>query len=165
MTEPVLLIVWHSRTGGTAQLVQAAADGAAVAPSVTVRRVAAAEAGADDVLAADGLLLAAPENLAALSGMMKEFLDRTYYALLDRRIGLPYATMVCAGSDGDGATRQFDRIATGLRLRRVAEPLIVNTDAQTPERIAAPKRIAAAGLERARELGGTLAAGLEQGLW
>lgn len=162
---PVLLVVWHSRTGGTAQLVRAAVGGAAIAPGVAVWSMPAADAQPGDVLAADALLLAAPENLAALSGLMKEFLDRSYYALLDRCVGMPYATIVCAGSDGAGATRQFDRIATGLRLRRVAEPLIVNTDAQTPERIAAPKQIGAVDLQRAGELGATLAAGLEQGLW
>ena len=161
----MLLMVWHSRTDGTRQLVEAARRGASLAPSVKVRVLNAERATAKDLLDAHGVLLAAPENLAALSGAMKEFLDRSYYALLGRRPGLPYATVVCAGSDGTGATRQFDRILTGLRFRRVAEPLIVLTGAQTPEAILAPKHLAAEALARAEELGATLALGLEQGLW
>jgi len=28
--------------------------------------------------------------------------------------------LICAGSDGTGAARQIERIATGLRLKRIA---------------------------------------------
>ena len=96
---------------------------------------------------------------------MKAFFDRCYYPALDALNGRPYATIVCAGSDGHGAIRQIERIATGWRLRRVAEPLLVVTGAQTPESILAPKSIAAAELERAAQLGATLAAGASMGLW
>lgn len=146
-------------------MVEAATQGARQAPAVTVRALPARDAEAGDVLDASALLLAAPENLAALSGEMKEFLDRSYYALLDRCAGKPYATMVCAGTDGCGATRQFDRVATGLRLRRVAESLVVLTGAQTAEAIQAPKVLASTDTGRAGELGATLALGIEQGLW
>ena len=94
------------------------------------------------MLAADGYLFATPENLAAMSGLMKDFFDRTYYAALDRLNGRPYATLVCAGSDGRQAAAQIERIATGWRLRAVAEPLIVCTHAQAPEAILRPKQIA-----------------------
>lgn len=161
-----LLIVWHGRTGGTEQLVQAALRGAAAfAPAVRALAMRAQEAGPDELLQADALLFAAPENLAALSGAMKECLDRCYYPLLDRCLGKPYASLICAGSDGEGAQRQLERIATGWRLKRVAAPLIVRTGAQSPESILAVKRIAAEELARAEELGATLAAGLEQALW
>jgi hypothetical protein len=100
-----------------------------------------------------------------MAGMMKDFFDRTYYAALDRVNGRPYAVMICAGSDGSNAARQIERIATGWRLRRVAEPLIICTHAQTPEAIAAPKVIAEADLARCRELGAALAAGLAIGMF
>jgi hypothetical protein len=85
--------------------------------------------------------------------------------VLDRLVGRPYATIVCAGTDGHGAIRQIERIATGWRLRRVAEPVLAITGAQTPEAILAPKRIADADLARAAELGATLAAGTAHGVW
>ena len=160
-----LLIVFHSMTGGTRQMAEAAARGAASEPGVRVRLLRAPEAGPEDVLAADGYLFATPENLAAMAGLMKDFFDRTYYPALGRIEGRPYAVLVCAGSDGRNAARQIERICTGWRLKPVAEPLIVCTHAQTPEAILAPKAIGADDLARCEELGATLAAGLAMGIF
>ena len=160
-----LLIVYHSMTGGTAQLAQAALRGASTEPGVTARLLRAQDALPDDVLAADGYLFATPENLAAIAGLMKDFFDRCYYPALDRIQGRPYATLVCAGSDGQNAGRQIARIALGWRLKPVAEPLIVCTHAQTPAQILAPKQIAAPELLQAEELGAALAAGLALGVF
>src|SRR5579872_4916322 len=137
-----LLIIYHSLTGGTRQMAAAAVRGARTEPEIAVRLLTATEANGADVLAADGYIFASPENLAALAGRMKDFFDRTYYAVLDRINGRPYATLICAGSDGQNAARQIARIATGWRLRAIADPLIVCTHAQTPEAILAPKVIA-----------------------
>ena len=160
-----LLIVYHSLTGGTAQMAQAAADGAAGEAGVSVRLLRANEASGADVLAADGYLFATPENLAAVAGLMKDFFDRSYYAALERINGRPFATLVCAGSDGSNAVRQVERIATGWRLKAVAPALIVCTHAQTPEAIARPKQIGAEDLQRCSELGAGLAAGLALGIY
>ena len=160
-----LLIVYHSTTGGTLQMARAAADAAGAEPDLAVSMLRAPDAQAADVLAADGYLFATPENLAAMSGPMKDFFDRTYYAALDRLNGRPYGALVCAGSDGRQAVEQIARIATGWRLRAVAEPVIVCTQAQTPERILSPKIISAADLARCAELGATLAAGVAMGIF
>lgn len=160
-----LLIVFHSRTGGARQMAEAARGGATAELGVFTRLVPAPEAGAGDVLAADGLLIVAPENLAALSGAMKDFFDRTYYDVLGRIEGRPYALLVCAGSDGAGAVRQVERIATGWRLRAVAAPLIVCTHAQTKEAILAPKTIPPDDLRRCAEVGSAMAAGLALGIF
>jgi multimeric flavodoxin WrbA len=160
-----LLIVFHSRTGGSAQMAEAAEDAARVGGEAEVRRLEATEAGPDDLLDADGYLFVCPENLAAISGEMKAFFDRAYYPVLGRLEGRPYALMVCAGSDGENAVRQMARIATGWRLKAVADPIIVCTHAQTPEDILAPKTIAPEDLARCRELGAGLAAGLGLGIY
>jgi flavodoxin len=160
-----LLIVFHSLTGGTHQMAEAAAESASSEPAVIVRLLAAADAGAADVLAADGYIFAAPENLAAMAGRMKDFFDRTYYPALDRINGRPYATLICAGSDGENAARQIARIATGWRLRPVAAPLIVRTNAQTPEAILAPKTIGSDDLTACREIGAALANGMAAGIF
>ena len=162
---PTLLIVFHSRTGGTRQMAEAAAHGAGGEPAVQVRLLTATAAQASDVLAADGYIFATPENLAALAGQMKEFFDRTYYDVLERISGRPYAMLICAGSDGQNAVRQIARIATGWRLRAVADPLIICTNAQTPEAILAPKIIASADLDRCRDLGAALAMGMAAGIF
>lgn len=158
-----LLILFHSRTGGAAAMAEAAREAASAEAETVLLR--AGEATPEDLLAAQGYLFAAPENLAALSGPMKDLFDRCYYPLLDRIRGRPFALMVCAGTDGQGAIRQMRRIATGWRLREVAEPVLVLTGAQTPEAILAPKRLSAAQLAPCRELGAAMGAGLSLGIF
>lgn len=160
-----LLIVYHSLTGGTRQMAEAAAQAARQEGGVAVRLLTAAQAGPPDLLAADGYLFATPENLAAMAGLMKDFFDRCYYPVLERIQGRPYAAMICAGSDGSNALRQLERIATGWRLKQVAPGLIVCTHAQTPEHILAPKTIEPPDLARCAELGAGLAAGLGAGVF
>jgi multimeric flavodoxin WrbA len=156
-----LLIVYHSKTGGSRQMAQAAFEAARGEAEVVLKT--AAEAGPDDLLAAKGYLFCAPENLAAIAGVMKDFYDRSYYPVLGRIEGRPYAQMVCAGSDGENCARQTARIAQGWRLRPVQEPVIVNLKAQTPEEILAEKTVPEDALARCRELGAALAAGIAMG--
>ena len=160
-----LLIVWHSRTGAARQMAEAAAAAARLESGVDVVLARAQDVDGDAVLAADGYLFAAPENLASLSGEMKEFFDRIYYAVLERTNGRPYALFVSAGSDGANAVRQVQRICTGLRLREVAPPRIVNLAAQTPERILAQKTVPPEELEHCAETGAALAVGLASGVF
>lgn len=160
-----LLVVYHSMTSGTHQMAEAAVRGAGAEPEVVTTLLHASAATSEDLLAADGYLFATPENLAAISGLMKDFFDRTYYGVLDRINGRPYAVMICAGSDGQNAARQIERIAQGWRLQSIAPPLIVITRAQAPETILAPKTIDAGDLERCSELGLTLASGLALGVF
>jgi len=158
-----LLIVYHSRTGGSRQMAQATADAAAQECETVLK--SAQDAGPDDLLAADGYIFCAPENLAAISGVMKDFFDRCYYPVLGQLNGRPYAQMVCAGSDGQNAARQTARIATGWRLREVQVPLILCTHAQTSEAILAPKSLTEAELAPCRELGAAIGAGLSLGVF
>jgi multimeric flavodoxin WrbA len=160
-----LLIVYHSMTGGTLQMAHAAAAGGAAEEGVRVTLLRAAEAKADDMLAADGYIFATPENLAGVSGMMKDFFDRTYYPALERIEGKPFLSLICAGSDGRNAARQIERIAAGWRLKQVADAYIVCTFAQTPEQILLPKRIDEERLKRCEELGRTIAAGMAMGIF
>lgn len=160
-----LLIVWHSRTGAARAMADAAARGAGAEAGVETRMLMAEAVGPDDLLAADGYLFACPENLAAMSGAMKEFFDRNYYPVLERLNGRPYGMLIAAGSDGTNAVRQMARIATGWRLKPIADPIIVCTHAQAPEAILAPKTVSAADLARCEELGAALAAGLAMGVF
>ncbi len=157
----MLAIVWHSRTGTAEALARAAKDGAGDAG----RLLAARDTSPGDLLSADGYLFVCPENLATMSGMMKEMFDCCYYPLLGRIEGRPYATIVAAGSDGSGAQAQIDRIAKGWRLKRDAPPMIVNMDAQTPEAILADKTVSADRLIEAGKLGEAIAEGLRLGIF
>lgn len=157
----MLLIVWHSRTGAS----QAMAKAAKAAAGELARIIPATAAGPDDLRAAGGYLFVCPENLGSMSGAMKELFDRCYYPLLGQIEGRPYASIIAAGSDGHGAQAQLDRIVTGWRLRRVAEPLIANIHAQSPEEIMAKKSVPPAILAHASELGAAMANGLKLGIF
>lgn len=156
-----LLIAWHSRTGASRAIARAAAEGAGQRSLILY----ADDVTPDHILACATYLFVCPENLATMSGLMKEMFDRCYYPVLGRIEGRAYATIIAAGSDGEGAQAQLDRIAKGWRLRRIAEPMIVNFNAQTPETILADKTVEADQLERCRELGAGLAEGLVLGIF
>ena len=160
-----LLIVYHSMTGGALQMARAACEGASTEDAIQVRLLHARDAGPDDVLTANGYIFVTPENLAAISGLMKDFFDRTYYQVLEQINGNPYATMICAGSDGQNAARQIDRIATGWRLKSIAPPLIICTHAQTKDQILSPKHLSATDEELCKNLGATMAGGLAMGIF
>jgi multimeric flavodoxin WrbA len=160
-----LLVVYHSVTGATEQMARAVVRGASKEVQVITLLRHALVTNVDDLLRADGFIFATPENLAGIAGLMKDFFDRCYYPALDHINGRPYATLVCAGSDGDNAARQLERIATGWRLRAIAPPLIVCTRAQTTEQILAPKIVPASDLARGEELGAAFATGLSSGIF
>lgn len=161
MASPPLLVAWHSRTGASEAMARAAKEGAGERATL----IRCDKVTANHLLEAKGYLFCGPENLAALSGAMKEMFDRLYYPLLGRIEGRAYATIIAAGSDGSGAQRQVDRIATGWRLRRVAEPMIVGFEAQTPEAIMAAKTVREGTLKECREIGAALAEGLSEGVF
>lgn len=161
MADRQLLIAWHSRTGASEALARAAARGA----GATARLLRADEVEPEDFLQAAACLFACPENLATMSGLMKEMFDRCYYPVLGRIEGRAYATIIAAGSDGEGAQRQIDRIAKGWRLRRVAENMIVNFHAQTPQEILAQKSPSQEALDAAELLGAALAEGINIGIY
>jgi multimeric flavodoxin WrbA len=147
-----LLIVYHTGGVKTAQMAAAVERGARTEAGVRVLVKRCAEAGPEDVLAADGLILGTPENFGYMSGMMKDFLERIFYPCEGRVAGRPWALFVGAGQDGSGAVSSVERIVTGLRLKRIAEPVVVVKDLK-PEQVTA--------LE---ELGAAMAAGLSLGV-
>lgn len=150
-----LLVVRHSRTGTTDALCDAAVRGAreAAGDAVVLRDRRAFDAASADVTWANAVLLATPANFGYMSGALKDFFERIYHPCLGHTDGLPYAVLVKGDTDVEGALASVERIATGLRWRRVLAPVAV---------------VGAAGPtdhERAAELGATLAAGLEAGIF
>lgn len=143
------------------------AESAAAAAEAEVETIlkTARDTGAEDLIEADGYIFCAPENLAAIAGVMKDFFDRCYYPVLGRIEGRPYAQMICAGSDGENAARQTARIAQGWRLRAVQSHLIICTHAQTPEQILAQKTVPEDQLSLCRDLGAAMGAGLSMGVF
>lgn len=145
-----LLIVHGGHPGGrTEKLRVAVNDGIReAATDLEVRERRALDAGADDLLWANAVILGTPEHFGYMSGALKDFFDRTFYPCENRTAGLPWGLFISAGNDGTGTRTAVERIVAGYRWKSVIEPIIV---------VGEPD---AAALERCRELGATLAAGL-----
>lgn len=126
MTQRTLLIVAHAPSENTRRLRDAVIAGARHPDieGVEVRSLSPFETHPDDVKAAHGIILGTPENLAYMSGALKDFFDRCYYPCLEETQGLPYALYVRAGSDGTGTMRAVETIVTGLRWRAIQDPVL-----------------------------------------
>lgn len=150
-----LLLVAHAPSPNLARLRDAALAGARDPEIETVETVCKPplEAGPEDVMAAHAVILGTPENLGYMSGALKDFFDRTYYAVIDDKQGLPFAAYIRAGRDGTGAKRAIESITTGLSWRPVQEPLILHGTFQE------------SFLDEVRELAQAMAAGLDAGIF
>ena len=150
-----LLVVYHSQSGTTSQMADAVVRGAQSPDfdDVEVRVRTALEATAEDLLWCDAFILGTPENFGYMSGAMKYFLDRSFYDCVDKVDGRPYALFVRAGNDGTGAITSLQRILKGLSVREVQEPVLI------------VGKFDSARLEECEELGMTMAAGLDAGVF
>jgi len=150
-----LLVVAHAPSPNTRALLDAVLAGAKSPDinGVDVVHLPPLDAGPDDVLAAQALILGTTENLGYMSGALKDFFDRSYYPCLEETQGLPYALYIRAGQDGTGTRRAVETITTGLRWRAVQEPLTLRGEFQ--EDFA----------EQCEKLGMAMAAGLEAGVF
>jgi multimeric flavodoxin WrbA len=148
-----ILIVYHSQTGHTQKMALAVAEGARGIEKAEVLLKRAGEATTEDLLAADGLAVGTPENFGYMSGMLKDFFDRTYAGAHDKVFRKPYVVFVSAGNDGTGALNAIERIALGYKLKKVYPPVICR--GPVTEDI----------LNKCRELGATLAGGCQLGIY
>lgn len=150
-----LLVIAHAPSSNTRRLLEVLLAGARdpEIDAVTTRHLPPLQAGPDDVLAADAVILGTTENLGYMSGALKDFFDRSYYALLDRTEGLPYALYIRAGHDGTGTRRAVEAITGGLRWRAAQAPLVCRGSFRE------------SFLHQCRELGMAMAAGLEAGVF
>ena len=152
---PHLLIISHTPSANTRAMTEAVAGGAAHEDirGIKLRVLTPSEAGPEDVLWANGIILGTTENFGYMSGAIKDFFERIYYPCLEKTGGLPYALFIRAGNDGTGARTSMERIITGLAWKAVQEPLICSGEYR--EEFLGP----------CKELGMTMAAGLEAGIF
>jgi multimeric flavodoxin WrbA len=150
-TSVEILVIYHSQSGHTKMMAEAVAKGAGSIENVRVKLKRAAEAGLEDLVSCDGLAIGSPENFGYMSGMIKDFFDRTYEAARERKeiFKKPYVIFISAGNDGTGASSQIERICRGYPFNKVYEPLIIRGEVSKDD------------LARCEELGKLIAAGCE----
>jgi multimeric flavodoxin WrbA len=148
-----ILIVYHSQTGNTQKMAYAVAKGAKSIDAVEVILKKAGDATPDDLLTADGLAIGTPENFGYMSGMVKDFFDRTFYQVQEKVFRKPLVVFISAGNDGTGALKAIERIALGYKFKTVYPPVI------------AQGAITEEILNQCFELGGTIAGGCQLGIY
>lgn len=153
MASKQLQLIAHAPSPNTAALKDAVLRGAGKVSGVTTRWIPPLEAGPDDVLSADGVILGTTENLGYMAGALKDFFDRTYYPVLEEKQGLAFATYIRAGLDGTGTRRAIDSITTGLKWKAVQETTVFHGKWRS------------SFLAQAEELGEAMAYGLEAGIF
>lgn len=155
MSEKNLLIVAHAPSENTKRLLAAVEEGAETDDTISVKATALSpfDAGPEQILAANAIILGTTENLGYMSGALKDFFDRSYYPVLEKTQGMPYCLYIRAGHDGTGTRRGVETITTGLRWRAVQEPVILRGEWDE------------AFVGQCRELGAAMAAGLDLGVF
>ena len=150
-----LLVVYHSQSGNTKKMAEAVAKGAGEIEGVRVLLKKARETDAQDLLECDGLILGSPEYFGYMAGAVKDLFDRTYETLRGkpRIFRKPYAVFISAGNDGQGALMHMERICVGYQFKKVHPPIVARGPIN-PEI-----------LTQCRELGKTVAAGCEAGIY
>ncbi|WP_367110556.1 flavodoxin family protein [uncultured Psychrobacter sp.] len=154
MNSKTLLIVAHTPSPNTKKLAQAAYNGANH-PDIDISVILKSpqDTQPEDVLIADALLLGTTENLAYMAGLTKDFFDRCYYPVLEKKQGMPFALYIRAGQDGTGTKRAMQTIITGLRWNQIQDTLILKGEWQDEF------------IWQVEELAMTLAAGVEAGIY
>ncbi|HEX4355542.1 MAG TPA: NAD(P)H-dependent oxidoreductase, partial [Polyangiales bacterium] len=112
-----LLLVYHSQSGNTAQLMAAVARGAERESSIEVVLKRAFDTTLDDLIASDALVFGSAEYNGYMSGALKDLFDRTFEPAQGRVTNKPYACVVSAGNDGTFAVQAIERIARGYPLK------------------------------------------------
>lgn len=148
-----LLVAYHSQSGASARLAMAAAAGARASEDVGVTCRRCSDLGSRDLARVDALLLVCAENNGRLNGGAKDFLDRIFYPAIDAARVLPYALLISAGSDGEGAVREAQRIFKGIPFTLATEPQIIHGLPGSPQ------------LDAAREFGEALATGVSMAIF
>ena len=150
-----ILILYHSQTGNTERMAENVAKGAGSIQNVEAVLKRASEATLKDLLECDGLAIGSPEYFGYMAGMIKDYFDRTYEDARGKKeiFKKPYVVFISAGNDGTGALNSIERICIGYQLKKVYEPVLARggLDRET--------------LAKCQELGKTIAAGCEAGIY
>lgn len=152
-SDKTLLIVYHSQSGTTERLARAIEEGSCRVTGVKVVCMKAVNVSAHDFESCQCIVICSPEYFGYMAGAIKDFFDRTYEEVREKVSGKSYAVVISAGNDGTGALTSIERIIAGYKLKKVQEPIIWKGELNDVI------------LETCAQLGQTLAAGIELGIY
>ena len=150
-----ILIVYHSQWGHTKKMAESIKKGVRSIGNVKAVIKKATNATLRDLLECDGLVIGSPEYFGYMAGMVKDFFDRTYDEARGRKeiFKKPYVVFISAGNDGSGTLNSIERICLGYQFKKVFDPVVAKGE------------ITHDVLDRCEELGKTIAAGCEAGIY
>ncbi len=150
-----ILIIYHSQGGNTEMMAESVSSGARNVENVEVHLKKAYLATIDDLRDCDGIIVGSPEYFGYMAGMIKDFFDRTYETAIANpyEFRKPYCLFISAGNDGRNTEVQVERILKGFPFKKVYETII------------ARGKIEQAILDQCFEMGETLAAGCDLGIY
>ncbi|HKK98690.1 MAG TPA: NAD(P)H-dependent oxidoreductase [Desulfotignum sp.] len=150
-----ILVIYHSQSGNTKKMAESVSSGINTVDNVIANLKAAGEATIKDLRHCDGIAIGSPEYFGYMSGMIKDFFDRTYEIASSniKEFGKPYVLFVSAGNDGQNTCVQVERICLGFSFKKVHEPIISRGE------------ITESILQQCFEMGQTIAAGCDLGIY
>ena len=146
-----ILVIYHSQSGNTKKMAESVTSGINSVDTVIANLKTAGEATIKDLRHCDGIAIGSPEYFGYMSGMIKDFFDRTYEIASSniKEFGKPYVLFVSAGNDGQNTCVQIERICLGFSFKKVHEPIISRGE------------ISKSILQECFEMGQTIAAGCD----
>lgn len=141
---PTILITYHSFTGKTKELAEAAAAGAGSAGARTVLKTAASTT-VEDLKDVDAVLVATPQTFGSVAGETKKLFERLWQDKHQITSGMPLGVIVLHLTD-PGCTLEFvENVGGNLGFVKSGEWLSIGVAELE------------AGKERSHQLGATLA--------
>lgn len=150
-----ILVVYHSQSGNTFKMVQAVVRGIGEIEGVRGILKKALETTEADLRGCNGLIIASPEYFGYMAGAVKDLFDRTYETLRGQKgiFRKPYALVISAGNDGQGALTSIEKICLGYQFKKVQPPIVSRG------------HITDIILAQCEELGRIMAAGCREGIY
>lgn len=148
-----ILLIYHSQSGNNKKIADAIAETTAKEEGIVLNYKNAIDANIDDVLNCDGIMICSPEYFGYMSGIVKDFFDRTSDNARANEVKKPYCLIICCENDGTGAERSIDTIARGYVLKKAMNTLIIK-ESELNEKI-----------EDAKELGIGFVNGVKLGIF
>jgi len=139
-----ILVIYHSQSGNTEAMAKAIAEGGKGA-GATVTLKKAADAGVDDLLGCDAVVIGTPNYFSYMAGMIKDFFDRVWGTVRGQMENKPFVVFGSYGGGGLPAIESVEHICEGLGMKKINDSIGVQ---RTPT---------AENLKACKELGKKLA--------